>query len=181
MADQALSEQVDSDKPERACAWCGAAMSVAPTGRPKTYCSAKCGAASWRSRNPQKWRKIEARSIAKKKQVAEERKAELTVSPVRFGECKECGSTFRVTAWNRIFCSQDCKKSRWVKGNRHKCREYTKKWQEENKPHCASYARKRRAENPVKFAEMDREYRRRRAAEAAIAMLILPIEDAAHD
>ena len=49
MADQAIKVDVGTGKAERRCAWCSQMMEVSLTGRPKRYCSGRCKQASYRS------------------------------------------------------------------------------------------------------------------------------------
>lgn len=178
MADTALTIQNDSDKPARVCGWCGNAIVQAATGRPKIYCSPGCGQYAWRDRNPERWKKIGLRSADKKRSTVNKLRADREISPVDFRACACCSEYFRVTIYNRKFCSRDCFDATWIENNREKLRCYTKRWQDSNKPHCAKYARDRRARDPEYFAQLDREYRRNQSAQAALSILLLPVGDA---
>lgn len=171
MAETALSKQMDSDKPERACAWCGA--DISQRHHAARFCGKACfGKARWQAEK-------------------------VRVGPV-ISNCKVCGAEFKKVR-SAVTCSQECSDERhkatsrrWRKDHPKRSAEITRNWRKKNHERAKklknknyasdperhrSYYKKWREENLKEQRARERSVHRHRAAEQALALLIMPIEN----
>lgn len=185
MADAALRDQMDSGKTERTCAWCDGGMD----GRASIakFCGDTC-------REREKGFRRSLRNGHRPKEF---------VGPLPAATCAECGVQFERRDPRQVFCERNgpCHQKAWRRterakayfsredvkermreaSHRHSHTEHGKAAQRERdaRPHNA--ARRREYSVSEHGKRMKREWQRRRAAQAAISMLVLPIEETTND
>ena len=192
MADQALAMDSDADKPVRKCAWCGAVFSHGNAAR--TLCSSRCKKASYNHRNRERInasqrdrnRTVAAREARAKYEarLREERKARrelqrkarqdaiMKASAIaKIRACPTCGCVFSALTRPVRYCSSKCavrSPSRYENRARLERSE--------------RYKGKKRARDkvlftaePERFRARKRQSERRRAAERALALLLMPV------
>lgn len=173
MADQVITNEVDSSKPVRKCAWCG--VDISHMSSRAIYCANVCKRRSYResTRNwvktcfmcgdsfridgPRSWKKSVCSHECWKawdriKHAKKSARPLSLMGPLLPMHCQECKSPF--ISWNGRpgYCSNACKSRSWA--NSLTGRDYK-----------------------LRFAETgwSREWRRRRAAERALSMLLMPV------
>ena len=184
MADTALDKQQDSRKPERACAWCGADISHRRWSA--KFCSSRC----------KDFGRYESRHGHPPGPFSEDRR------------CEVCGSAFTARTATRRYCDPECRGIAQREMGREENTKRARRYREQFPERYREYDKNRRAADPEMYRARDRaryrenldekrrqarerynvdpgqsvdacrERRRRRAAEAALSMLILPIEEA---
>lgn len=173
MADEALSKQMDSDKPRRACAWCGADISHRRWSA-KT-CDLTC-----------KEKLRHRRRYPDSKPFREHR------------TCDVCGIGFVAKTSTRRFCGADCRYAHWLEADREGNTLRARMYRQESPDRYRRYEKMRRdrdgeklrkqgrdryekmkKQRPEEYKEMLRtqgERERRRNAERALSLLILPMQ-----
>lgn len=181
MADTALSEQTDSDKPERACAWCRA--DISHRALVAKFCGSTC-----REREKSFRKAIASGHWPREKQ-----------GPRPPATCPECGVVFEQVDPRQVFCERNgsCHQKAWRRTDRAKhyfsqeevrrrMREAARRHAETEHGKAAQRERDARPHNVKRRREysmsdhgkaIKREWQRRRAAQQALSLLILPIED----
>ena len=185
MADQAVTNEVDSSKPARKCAWCGVDISKRHGGA--KFCSDPCvnRASHARHRSRRGFAALEGRC------------------------CKYCESLFNANHERQVYCSGMCRNraqyhrrfaadpdkvrsenAKWRANNAAKRAAYMaqlrrdnpehhlamqRKWTMANRDKVRERARNRYWEDPDKFKARQNERDRRRGAERALAMLLMPV------
>ena len=173
MADQALAMDSDADKPARRCVWCG--VDVSHRNRRAAYCSNLCKKRSYRDaarirektchmcgqvfriNDPRGWKKSVCSSDCWKawdrlKHAKRYQRPLSLMGPLLPLDCQVCGGHF--ISWNGRagYCSTSCKQMAWRSSDK-----------------GTAYL--------ARFAETgwSLEWRRRRAAERALALLLMPV------
>ncbi len=191
MADQVVTNEVDSSKPARKCAWCGAVFFHGNAAR--TLCSSRCKKASYNHRNRERInasqrdrnRTVAAREARAKYEarLREERKARrelqrkarhdaiMKASAIaKLRTCPTCGCVFSALTRPVRYCSSKCavrSPSRYA--NRARL-ERTEPYRDKAKARQRDLFRK----NPDPIRERKLKSYRLRAAERALALLLMP-------
>jgi len=146
------------DMEERKCAWCGADISHRKLNA--KFCGNVCK---------------EAARLPRKRAATRRR-----WPPMQGRSCKGCGDLFSASEIKQLFCSISCrtKHNNKIKVRDHR-RDYLKAISVDRNGYfkrASERAQKWRERDPEYAKSKDREWQRKRAAAAAISLLIMPIE-----
>lgn len=177
---------------DRKCAWCGADISGRSRGA--KWCSKSCGRKAGRAADPERHRAY----VRKYRD-----KVRPKTGPFRELRCCEwCADQYLAKTSTAKFCSTKCKESARYRARRDKRCEQARRRRAEKTDHVralgrASYYRMKeerpdawqkfcedakaaskrwRASNPEYARQKDREWKRRRDAERALSLLLLPMQ-----
>jgi len=190
MANTALDTQTDSGKPMRACKWCG--KDISHRGQQAKYCNRICGQRAWVSVNRDKSRSYSARwKSANNPNTGPFQEAR---------KCEVCSSPFIAKTSTRLFCSTACKEKKRYELHNESRKAAQRKMRKDNlervraqelagyyrmkeqRPDdwevfckkAAAASKRWRKRDPDYARSTDLSWRRTRAAERALAMILLP-------
>jgi len=157
MADIALNMQTDSSKPARACNWCG--NDISHLRSIAVFCTRSC-------RRRSRW----ADGLDRPE------RSNVNAAAARYRSKnpeKVYASTKKWRDKNRERHRET--QNKWASANQFDRYKKSKPWREYNKDKISEYMTAWRLENSDHLAKVKREWRRRRAAERALSMILLPV------